>query len=220
MRLREDQVITPGGKKGIYGVVETSPAIGIVPLDEHLNTYLVGQYRYPLKTYTWEIPEGGAEPGETPLAAAKRELQEETGLCATKWTKLGTLYTSNSITNEIGYVFLAENLKDGEAQPEHTEELIIKRVPFIRAYKQVLNFKIKDALAVIGKPAVPFLIEISKDAPQTARINAMRALAEIVDFNAIPALMAALDDDSVMMQHWAEEGLERLGLNMIYLKPE
>jgi 8-oxo-dGTP pyrophosphatase MutT (NUDIX family) len=150
MRVREDRVITPGGKQGIYGVVETSPAIGIVTLDEYLETYLVGQYRYPLKTYSWEIPEGGAEAGETPLKAAKRELREETGLLAAKWTKLGSLYTSNSITNEIGYVFLAESLKEGDAQPEHTEDLRIKRLPFLEAYKQVLNFKIKDALAVIG----------------------------------------------------------------------
>jgi len=77
-----------------------------------------------------------------------------------------------------------------------------------------------SALVVIGKPAVPALLQISKDAPQTARINATRALAEIADHSAIPALMSALEDDSVMVQHWAEEGLERLGLNMVYLKPE
>ncbi|MFL7867605.1 MAG: HEAT repeat domain-containing protein [Anaerolineales bacterium] len=77
-----------------------------------------------------------------------------------------------------------------------------------------------NALVEIGKPAVPSLLEISKDAPQRARINAIRALAEIADFSAIPTLMSALEDDSVMVQHWAEEGLERLGLNMIYINPE
>ena len=103
----------------------------------------------------------------------------------------------------------------------HPDEMAIR--PLVRALSDadsMVSGLACNALAVIGKPAVPFLIEISKDAPQTARINAMRALAEIVDFNATPALMAALEDDSVMMQHWAEEGLERLGLNMIYLKPE
>jgi 8-oxo-dGTP pyrophosphatase MutT (NUDIX family) len=150
MRLREDRVITPGGKNGIYGVVETSPAIGVVPLTESLETYLVGQYRYTLQTYSWEIPEGGAEPGESHLIAAKRELREETGLKASDWTELGSLYTSNSITNEIGYLFLAENLKAGKAEPEHTEDLTVKKLPFMEAYRMVQNYHIKDSLAIIG----------------------------------------------------------------------
>ena len=78
----------------------------------------------------------------------------------------------------------------------------------------------RSALVVIGKQAIPSLLDVSKDAPQRARINALRAVAEIGDYSAIPTLMSALEDDSVMMQHWAEEGLERLGLNMVYLKPE
>jgi 8-oxo-dGTP pyrophosphatase MutT (NUDIX family) len=150
MRLREDQVITPGGKRGIYGVVETSPAIGIVPITETLEIFLVGQYRYTLDTYSWEIPEGGAEHGESNLEAAKRELKEETGLNSEKWTELGTLYTSNSITNEIGYLFLAENLIQGISDPEHTEDLAIKKVPLLEAYKMVLKYEIKDSLAIIG----------------------------------------------------------------------
>jgi HEAT repeat protein len=77
-----------------------------------------------------------------------------------------------------------------------------------------------SALVEIGKLAIPSLLEIPKDAPQTARINGMRALAEIVDYSAIPALMAGLEDDSIMIQHWAEEGLQRLGLDMMYLNPE
>ena len=150
MRLREDLVITPGGKKGVYGVVETSPAIGIVPITETLETFLVGQYRYTLDTYSWEIPEGGAEPGESHLTAAKRELKEETGLDSETWTELGTLYTSNSITNEIGYLFLAENLKEGISNPEHTEDLAVKKVPLMEAYQMVLEYEIKDCLAIIG----------------------------------------------------------------------
>ncbi len=150
MRLREDQVITPGGKQGIYGVVETSPAIGIVPITETLETYLVGQYRYTLQTYSWEIPEGGGEPGESHMDAARRELREETGLEAREWTDLGTMYTSNSITNEIGYLFLAENLELGEAEPEHTEDLSVKKVPFLEAYQLVLDYQIKDSMAIIG----------------------------------------------------------------------
>jgi len=150
LRLREDQIVTPGGKKGIYGVVETTPAIAIIPLTNDLKTYLVGQYRYPLNTYSWEIPEGGADPGESNLNAARRELREETGLIAGKWTYLESIYTSNSITNETGHIYLAEELQQGPSDPEHTEDLEIRIVPFIEAYHKVQHFEIKDALAIIG----------------------------------------------------------------------
>jgi 8-oxo-dGTP pyrophosphatase MutT (NUDIX family) len=149
-RLREDKVISPGGENGVYGVIETSPAIAIVPVTKNLETYLVGQYRYPLDVYTWEVPEGGANHDETNLDAAKRELKEETGLKANKWTYLNSMYTSNSITNEIGYIFLAEELVEGKSEPEHTEDLSIKIVPFLDAYQMVLNCEIKDSLAIIG----------------------------------------------------------------------
>lgn len=150
IRLREDRVITPTGSEGIYGVVEAHPAIGIVPVAENLDTYLVGQYRYTLDTYSWEIPEGGGIDGESNLAAARRELLEETGLTAEKWTYLDSLYTSNSFTNEIGHIFLAENLKTGQPEPDHTEVLSVKRLPLAEAYRMVLDYAIKDALAVIG----------------------------------------------------------------------
>jgi 8-oxo-dGTP pyrophosphatase MutT (NUDIX family) len=150
IRLREDRVITPTGFEGIYGVVEAHPAIGIVPVTDDLETFLVGQYRYTLNTYSWEIPEGGGSDGESNLAAAKRELLEETGLTAEKWTYLDSLYTSNSFTNEIGHIFLAEELKEGRPAPDHTEVLSVKKLPLKEAYRMVLDFTIKDALAVIG----------------------------------------------------------------------
>jgi 8-oxo-dGTP pyrophosphatase MutT (NUDIX family) len=150
IRLREDQVITPTGTEGIYGVVETKPAIGIVPLTNDLHTYLVGQYRYTLDAYSWEIPEGGGIDGEDILIGAQRELLEETGLRADKWTFLNTMYTSNSVTNEIGYLYLAEELNQGQAQPDHTEQLQIRKIPFLEAWEMVLTGEIKDSLAVIG----------------------------------------------------------------------
>jgi 8-oxo-dGTP pyrophosphatase MutT (NUDIX family) len=150
IKLREDQVITPAGTDGIYSVVETHPAIGIVALSENLETYLVGQYRYPLDIYSWEIPEGGGHPGETPLQSAKRELREETGLQASEWTYLDMLYTSNCFTNETGHIFLARELIQYSAQPEQTEALQIKKVPFRDAYRMVLDYEIKDAMAIIG----------------------------------------------------------------------
>ena len=148
--LREDQVISPGGERSIYGVVETAPAIAIVPISDQLETFLVGQYRYPLNTYSWEVPEGGAYPGESNLNAAKRELKEETGLTAQKWTYLNSLYTSNSITNEVGHIYLAEELKPGKSEPEHTEDLTIKIIPFLDAFHMVMDYEIKDSLAIIG----------------------------------------------------------------------
>jgi HEAT repeat protein len=103
----------------------------------------------------------------------------------------------------------------------HPDETAIR--PLIQALSDtdmMVSDLARNALVVIGKPAIPSLLEVPNESPQRARINALRAVAEIGDYSAIPALMAALEDDSVMMQHWAEEGLERLGLDMMYLKPE
>ncbi len=150
IRLREDKIINPSGNAGIYSVVEAKPAIGIVPITKDLQTYIVGQFRYPLDTYSWEIPEGGGLEGEDTLLGAQRELREETGLTGKKWTFLDTLYTSNCFTNEIGYVYLAEDLQQGQAEPDDTEDLVIKKLPFKKAWQMVLNAEIKDALAVIG----------------------------------------------------------------------
>jgi 8-oxo-dGTP pyrophosphatase MutT (NUDIX family) len=148
IRVREDKVITPQGNDGIYGVVETKPAIGIVALTEELDTYLVGQYRYTLETYSWEIPEGGAEKNESLSEAANRELREETGLSAKRWTELGEMYTSNCFTDERGYIFIAEDLSQGQAQPDPTEKLEIKKLPFIEAWQMVIDQEIKDSLTI------------------------------------------------------------------------
>lgn len=151
IRVREDRVLRPDGHPGIYGVVEfKNHAIGIVPVTADLDTFLVGQYRYPLHLYSWEIPEGGAPLAEAPLAAAQRELLEETGIRAERWTYLGDLHTSNSVTNEIGAVFLAEGLSFGESAPEGTERLEVRRLPLKEAYELAMTGAITDSLAVIG----------------------------------------------------------------------
>ena len=150
IRLREDKIIDPSGKSGIYGVVETSPALGVVPLTKNLNTFLVGQYRYTLDQYTWEIPEGGKHPDETEIEGAQRELLEETGLTAQKWTFLDTCFTSNSITNEVAYLYIAENLKQNASRPDSTEKLNVKELPFIHVVNMVNNFEIKDAMSIIA----------------------------------------------------------------------
>jgi len=151
IRVREDQVIRPDGGEGIYGVMETRIATGVVPLDSDGCIYLVGQYRYPTKVYSWEIPEGGTDPGEDPLTAIQRELKEETGLTARKWTPLGgEFHLSNCISSEIGFVFLAEDLIPGDAEPDGTEVLQVKRVPLDEALAMVDDNTIVDAVTIIA----------------------------------------------------------------------
>jgi len=149
--VREDQVINPKGGNGIYGVVTfKNIAIGIIPVDEEGYTYLVGQFRYTLNEYSWEIPEGGGPIGIDPLDSAKRELKEETGFTADKWTNICTIHTSNSVTSEVGYLYLAQGLKDGESEPEDTEELQVKRVHLKDAVEMVMNNEITDSLSIAG----------------------------------------------------------------------
>ena len=151
INVTEYDVINPSGGKGIYGKVHFKNfAIGIVPLDEELNTYLVGQYRFTLNQYSWEIPEGGGPMEIDILESAKRELKEETGLVAAEWTKLMNFHLSNSVCDEHGAIFLARKLKQEEAAPEETEELVVKKVPFEEAYRMVEDGRITDSLAVAG----------------------------------------------------------------------
>ena len=151
IEVREDQVIRPDGNPGIYGVVEFQTwAIGVVPLAANGDTFLVGQYRYTLDIYSWEIPEGGGAKTETPLEAAQRELREEAGIAAARWTYLGEAHLSNSATDEVGCVFLAEDLTFGEAEPDGTEEIAVRRLPFQEAVQMALSGEISDALAIIG----------------------------------------------------------------------
>jgi len=151
IQVNHHNVINPSGTKGIYGVVSfKNQAIGIVPVDENMNTYLVGQYRYTLNQYSWEIPEGGGPFGEEPLATAKRELLEETGLTAANWSLLTPIHTSNSVTDEAGYVFLATGLIQGESDPEETEDLRVWKLPLLEAVSMVENGQITDSLSIAG----------------------------------------------------------------------
>ena len=147
----EDQVLNPSGKPGIYGKVHfKNMAIGIIPIDTQMYTWLVGQYRYTPGEYSWEIPMGGGPLGIDALKSAQRELKEETGLSAKKWTDVLKIHTSNSVTDEFGFVFLAEDLSKGEVQFEETEQLWVKRLPFTEAIDMVLNNQITDSLSIAG----------------------------------------------------------------------
>lgn len=149
IRLTHREVINPSGNNGIYGVVHFhNIALGILPLDENHNTWLVGQYRYPLEEYSWEIPEGGGLIGIDPLESAKRELKEEVGLEANKWTFLLKTHISNSVTDEYGLIYIAQDLTEGVATPEETEQLTVQKMPFQKALDWVMDGKITDSLSV------------------------------------------------------------------------
>ncbi|WP_439559520.1 NUDIX domain-containing protein [Dyadobacter sp.] len=149
LELSHRDVINPSGNKGIYGLVKfKNQAIGIIPIDENGNIYLVGQFRYAIDEYSWEIPEGGGLLGTDVLAAAQRELKEETGLVANKWTKLARVHTSNSATNEEAFLYIAEELSQQEAEPEDTEDLQVKIVPLTEAVEMVMRSEITDSMSV------------------------------------------------------------------------
>ena len=159
INVTEYDVINPSGGKGIYGKVHFKNfAIGIVPLDDEFNTYLVGQYRFTLNQYSWEIPEGGGPMDQDMLSSAKRELKEETGLVAGEWTKLMNFHLSNSVCDEHGAIFLARKLKQEGAAPEETEDLMVKKIPFEEAYRMVEEGKITDSMAVAGILKVKLMI--------------------------------------------------------------
>lgn len=159
IELTEEEVINPGGGISHYGKVHfKNYALGIVPIDEKQNTWLVGQWRYPLNEYSWEIPMGGGLLEQDRLVSAKRELKEETGLIAREWTEIIKIHTSNSVTDEVGFAYLAEELEEGEPEFEETEELEIWKLPFEEAYQMCLNGKITDSLSLAALFKVATLI--------------------------------------------------------------
>ena len=164
IRVREDHVIRPDGLDGIYGVVEfQNHALGIVPVTDNGDTFLVGQWRYPLEVYSWEIPEGGGPLGVSPLESARRELAEEVGLTAAVWTDLGLFHLSNSVTNEAGQIFLAQELTQGEAEPGGDEVLAIRRLPLTEAYAMAMDGRITDGVSIIGLTRTMWFLEFGNN---------------------------------------------------------
>jgi 8-oxo-dGTP pyrophosphatase MutT (NUDIX family) len=151
MQVFEDEVVNPGGGNNQYGYVHfKNRAVAIIPLDRNDNVWLVGQERYTLNAWSWELPMGGAPLSEEPLDAARRELKEETGLSARTWTEIMRLHTSNSITDELGIVYLAEGLTEGKSEFEETEALEIRKLPLDDAVAMVHAGEITDAISAAG----------------------------------------------------------------------
>lgn len=156
-------VINPAGNKGVYGKVHyKNIAIGILTLDKQMNTWLVGQYRFVLDAYSWEIPEGGCSEGEDPLDAAKRELLEESGLKAEQWQPFLQMHLSNSVSDELAVIFLATGLTQHQPHPEETEQLVIRKLPFQTAYEMVAKGEITDAISVAAITKLQLLLSEGK----------------------------------------------------------
>jgi 8-oxo-dGTP pyrophosphatase MutT (NUDIX family) len=150
INVREDEVVRPDGQPGIYGVVHfKNVAVGVLAVEDG-DVYLVGQYRYTLERYSWEIVEGGCPEGEETLDAARRELEEETGLRARNWERMGEAHLSNSATDEYAVWYLATGLEQGECRPEGTERLQVRRVPVGEALRMALSGDITDALSMLA----------------------------------------------------------------------
>jgi ADP-ribose pyrophosphatase len=160
IRVVENQVLNPAGHAGIYGVVHfCTRAIAILPLDEQYNTWIVGQWRYPLDSYEWEIVEGGCPEGSTPEETAIRELHEEVGLHAETYQMILEMQLSNSTTDEVSYSYVAKGLSYIGEMPEEDEQLAIRKLPFEEVYQMVMRAEIRDALSVATVLKAKLLID-------------------------------------------------------------
>lgn len=153
------EVIDPGGKQGVYGVIHfKNIAVGVVPLDDELNTWIVGQYRYPLEAYSWEIPEGGGKRDVPAVESAKRELREEAGIEATQWTEILQMDLSNSASDEQAVIFVAQGLSFHDPEPDHDEELEQRKLPFAELYEMVRRGEVRDSLTVAAVLKVQLML--------------------------------------------------------------
>jgi 8-oxo-dGTP pyrophosphatase MutT (NUDIX family) len=154
------EVVDPSGSPGIYGVIHfRNIAVGVVPLDKDLNTWIIGQYRYPIKAYSWEIPEGGGARDRPPLESAKRELREEAGIVAKRWTPLLEMDLSNSASDEQAIIYVAQELEFHAPEPDHNEELALRKLPFAALFEQVMKGEVRDSLTVAAVLKVKLLLD-------------------------------------------------------------
>ncbi|HME11099.1 MAG TPA: NUDIX hydrolase [Bryobacteraceae bacterium] len=148
IRVREDQVLRPDGKPGIYGVVEIPPSVGVVALNERDEIALVGQWRYTLNRYSWEIPRGGSEGHPHPLDVAKRELAEEAGVQAEQWQALGVVDVCNGVTDDVQHLFLATGIRETRAHQDPSEEIVVDWKPLAQAVEMALAGEISEVCSV------------------------------------------------------------------------
>jgi 8-oxo-dGTP pyrophosphatase MutT (NUDIX family) len=151
IQVFHDDVLRPDGGPGVYGVVHPrTHAVGVVAIDDRDRVLLVGQYRYTLDRYSWEIPEGGVPLEMDPLEGARRELAEETGYRAETWRELMRFSLANSTSDETGAIYLATGLTEGEPDPDDTEELSVRWMPFDEAIEAVRSGELHDGVTQLG----------------------------------------------------------------------
>lgn len=160
LQVNVHNVLTPANTPSQYTTVNfNGVAVGVIALDENYNTWIVGQWRYPINQYSWEIPEGGANKNEEPLLAAQRELAEETGITAKKWTPLMEFFVSNSATDEHAFIFIAQDLEFAPPKPDLDEDLQQKKIPFSELVNLTMNGKIFDSISIAAILKTHLLIQ-------------------------------------------------------------
>lgn len=163
IRVREDQVIRPDGGPGIYGVVEIRPSVGVVAINERDEVVLVGQWRYTINRYSWEIPRGGSHPGETDmLQVAKRELAEEAGVCAKCWKELGPVDVCNGVSDDVQTLFLATEVTATARRPDPEEDISVEWRPFDEAVQMAMDGRIAEVCSIAAILRVAFLRNSSR----------------------------------------------------------
>lgn len=189
--VRCDDVIRPDGQRGTYSVVHAERiAVGVVPLWDDGTVTLVGQWRYPLGEYSWELPEGGGDLDRSPLEAARMELREEAGIEARSWAYLGRCHTSNCWTDEVGHLFLARDLVQGAPEPGGDEELATRRVAITEAIAMAADGRITDAISVMGLFRLAELLAGRIEAMPASEAGAPATRAQL------PRRMAGSDADT------------------------
>jgi 8-oxo-dGTP pyrophosphatase MutT (NUDIX family) len=149
-QVRHDRVVRPDGREGDWYVVEGAANAGAVAVDAGGAVCLVGEWAYPVEAFSWAIPSGSLEGDETPLAAAQRELREETGLTAARWDFLGSFYLSQGLSTQVSHLYLATELRQGAAAPEGTEKITLARVPLVEAWARACRGELRDSVTLVG----------------------------------------------------------------------